>query len=381
MAIEGPLRELGIHDVFQLLDLSRKTGRLRVSSSLRDNEGTVFFRDGRVVSAQIRSNPHALGTLLVRGGKITEQDLARARDVQLMPGEHRRLGEILVSLGLLTNRELERQVRQQIEVVVFELLSWQEGYFSFVEEDTAASAVDAAVSVTTEALLMEGARRLDEWTRVQQRIAHMGLVAVLAEPDGQGHAPALELLPHEWEVLAAIDGARDLRSVATVLGRSEFDVARVAFGLLTTGIIDVREPASRIPTAELAQSADEHMARSRDAITRESYEEAVAHAASAVAAAPDSADARLTLAKALQKIGRENEADEAVRCALVCDPRHAQSLMEMARSAMRRGELHAAMEYWDEVLAHHADTPLGAHARDARAHAARLAEMLEGVDA
>ena len=33
MAIEGPLRELGIHDVFQLLDLSRKTGMLRVTSS------------------------------------------------------------------------------------------------------------------------------------------------------------------------------------------------------------------------------------------------------------------------------------------------------------------------------------------------------------
>ena len=28
MPIEGPLRELGIHDVFQLLDLSRKTGIL-----------------------------------------------------------------------------------------------------------------------------------------------------------------------------------------------------------------------------------------------------------------------------------------------------------------------------------------------------------------
>ena len=40
MAIEGPLKELGIHDVFQLLDLSRKTGTLRVTSELRDNDGT-----------------------------------------------------------------------------------------------------------------------------------------------------------------------------------------------------------------------------------------------------------------------------------------------------------------------------------------------------
>ena len=38
MAIRGPLRELGIHDVFQLLDLSRKTGVLKVTSELRQNE-------------------------------------------------------------------------------------------------------------------------------------------------------------------------------------------------------------------------------------------------------------------------------------------------------------------------------------------------------
>ena len=47
MAIEGPLRELGIHDVFQLLDLSRKTGVLSVASELRDDEGVVYFDAGR----------------------------------------------------------------------------------------------------------------------------------------------------------------------------------------------------------------------------------------------------------------------------------------------------------------------------------------------
>ena len=46
MAIEGPLRELGIHDVFQLLDLSRKTGVLSVASELRDDEGVVHFDSG-----------------------------------------------------------------------------------------------------------------------------------------------------------------------------------------------------------------------------------------------------------------------------------------------------------------------------------------------
>src|SRR5439155_1207926 len=81
MAIEGPLRELGIHDVFQLLDLSRKTGMLRVTSELRHNAGTISFEDGAIIYAEIRSNPHPPGPLLLRTGKIAEPDLERARDM------------------------------------------------------------------------------------------------------------------------------------------------------------------------------------------------------------------------------------------------------------------------------------------------------------
>src|SRR4029077_3932631 len=82
MAIEGPLRELGIHDVFQLLDLSGKTGALRVTSELRHNAGAINFEEGVIVFATIRTNPHPLGGLLMRTGKITEADLERARDMQ-----------------------------------------------------------------------------------------------------------------------------------------------------------------------------------------------------------------------------------------------------------------------------------------------------------
>ena len=106
MAIEGPLRELGIHDVFQLLDLSRKTGVLRVTSDLRHNAGTVYFQDGTIVFAEIRSNPLPLGALLLRTAKISEADLERARDMQTRQGDQRRLGEILVELGAITRREL-----------------------------------------------------------------------------------------------------------------------------------------------------------------------------------------------------------------------------------------------------------------------------------
>src|SRR6185436_8827192 len=133
MAIEGPLRELGIHDVFQLLDLSKKTGLLRVTSELRQNSGSLFFEDGRVVYAEIHSNPHPLGTMLLRSGRITEADLQRAHDMQQRQNDPRRMGEILVGIGAITQRELDRQLRFHIEEVVFEVMSWNEGYFSFEE--------------------------------------------------------------------------------------------------------------------------------------------------------------------------------------------------------------------------------------------------------
>src|SRR2546428_8220143 len=133
MAIEGPLRELGIHDVFQLLDLSRKTGALRVTSELRHNEGTIYFDSGVVVSAEIRSNPHPLGALLLRTGKITEADFERARDMQQRQGDKRRLGEILVALGVITQREVERQGGVPVQGGGFRGVRWDEGYFFFPE--------------------------------------------------------------------------------------------------------------------------------------------------------------------------------------------------------------------------------------------------------
>lgn len=382
MAIEGPLRELGIHDVFQLLDLSRKTGRLRVSSALRDNEGTVYFRDGRIVAATIRSNPHPLGALLLRSGRITEADFARARAAQEASGETRKVGEILVSQGTLGPRELERTIMRQVEAVVFELLSWQEGFFSFVEEDVVMPAgAEGMVALPTESLLMEGARRLDEWTQIQQRVAHLGVVPVLAEPV-EGVSPSrLDLLPHEWEVLALVDGEQDLRAIATNLGRSEFDVARIAFGLVTIAVIEVRDPVAAAPVDRTIGQFATLLTGARDALQQERLDDALTHAAAAVSLAPADAEARATLARVLLRQGREAEAAEELRIALDADPRHPGALMESARLAARHGELERAIGLWQRIVSACPDTPVAEQAHHAIAHASRLAAVLEAVDA
>src|ERR1041384_4444385 len=205
MAIEGPLRELGIHDVFQLLDLSRKTGVLRVASELREDEGLLFSDQGRVVQATIRSKPVTPETALLAAGRITEQDIDRAREQQQNGGAGREVADLLVDMGALSIKELERQLRLQIESVVFDLMSWREGFFSF--EERAADAVPRTrITVSTESLLMEGARRIDEWSRIADVIPNLSVIPELAPVDESREGSMLDLLPHEWQVLTMIDG-------------------------------------------------------------------------------------------------------------------------------------------------------------------------------
>ncbi len=291
MAIEGPLKELHIHDVFQLLDLGRKTGLLTVTSELRQNDGTVFFEVGAVVGAGIKSNPHPLGSLLIRSGKVSSDDVARARDMQASRGQ--RLGELLVEIGSLTRRELDLQIRAQVEEVVFELMSWSEGYFSFVEGSSGQSTAEAVYRIPTESLLMEAARRIDEWSRFESRIPHVGVVPRLF--DGNGSGPAvIDLLPNEWALLAAVDGATDVRGMAHHLGRSEFDVAKVLFGLASAGIVDIEDPRAGRQQPEERELAV-LVSRTEDHLAVADVGAAEMTARDAVAANPEESIAYLTL--------------------------------------------------------------------------------------
>ena len=376
MAIEGPLRELGIHDVFQLLDLSRKTGTLRVTSELRDNEGLVWFDAGKVLHATIRSNPHPLGTLLVRSGKVTEADLERARAVQ-KKGDRRRLGEILVEIGAITPRELERQVRLQIEAVVFELMSWREGFFSFEERSTDEAPAEATIRISTESLLMEGARRIDEWSRIADKVPHLGVVPVLAAVNDD-HPTLLDLLPNEWEVLTIIDGRLDLRGIANSLGRSEFDIAKIAYGLVTTGVVELRAGNNGTPTGTVAiEDATPHVERSEASLAEGKYEDALAAARLGISADPGNAAARLAAGRALLRLGKAADAVEELRRALRADPLEPATYLEIGYALVRRGELHEALVHWEHFLTVAATAPQAQMVRDALSAATRLHTLVE----
>ena len=375
MAIEGPLRELGVHDVFQLLDLSRKTGALRVIAELARDEGTVYFEQGRVVHATLRSQQHSLGAVLVRAGRITEADFASARTVVGRGGSARTVGEALVAAGAVTAREVERHARAHIEAVVFEMMSWREGHFSFEEGAEGDAPAEANVRLSIESLLMEGARRIDEWSRIADTVPNVAVVPALA-PVKDDHPPLLDLRPAEWEVLAAVDGARDVRAIATTLDASEFDVARTVYGLAVTGVIEVREPQRAVSTD--TDDAASHLRRAIEALGGRRYEEALTEARACVAADPTNADGRLAAARALAALGLTAEAADELRRAAQADPLHPDVQRELGFAAARRGDLAGALGAWAHYLR---AAPGAADAPDVRAARDAAARLLSALEA
>lgn len=182
-AIEGELSEVGLPDVLQLLTVGGKTGVLHLREG--DASGNLHLREGQVVHAQ--------------------------------------------------SEELEG------EEAAYALATWSSGRFVF--EPGPASPV-TTINRSATALLMEAARRSDEWKRIAEKIPSTAHIPEFVVPEGAGDSESqINLNTREWQLLSKIDGVRSVRQIATASGLSNFDAARLLFGLVSTGLIKVKSPA------------------------------------------------------------------------------------------------------------------------------------------
>lgn len=342
MAIEGPLRELGIEDVLQLMELSRKTGILTVRSEKRGDEAVIHFENGNIVFAMRRRSMRRLGQQLLRTGKVTERELERALELQRQtPGQ--KLGQILLEMGSVNEEELRRQLHFQIEESIYDLMAWDEGHFRF--EETTEVSQDYMFRVRVESLLMEGARRIDEWSRLEPKIPSLDVVPAMTVGESADGKP-LDLHPDEWAVLAEIDGERDLRQIAANLGRSSFDVAKIVYGLVSTGIVEVEEG----PTRGSQQQLTAGLREIRELLGQKDFEAAARVAAELEAIYPERSELALYAGQALASQGRMRAATEAFSRAVGLDPLLAPAHYALGFAAAHIGELDRAERAWDAYL-------------------------------
>ena len=165
MAIRGSLKEASLPDVLQLLAMGKKTGCLSVTH--RSNFGYIYFEKGRICYTSIVNRRDRLGDMLVKNSVISQEQLENAIAAQSKTRD-KRIGELLVEQGALTREELHQYVRRQIEEAVYFLFTWMQGTFNF-EADVHPEEQDLLVSINPESLLLEGARRMDEWAWWRRR--------------------------------------------------------------------------------------------------------------------------------------------------------------------------------------------------------------------
>ena len=177
--LSGRLADLSLSSVVQFLELEQKSGTLEILS--RERRGAVHFRGGRIVGAVL--GPHA--------------------------GEG----------------------------AFYRLLGWTEGFFQF-EPGEPQVPPGAAITAGAQALLLEGARRLDELGRLRASLPPL-TTRLVVSPRLTSLLQGRRLAADLEHLLAHFNG---VRTVAQVLEESEDDLktAEVIARLVTKGILTPR---------------------------------------------------------------------------------------------------------------------------------------------
>jgi len=185
MALVGKLEDLNLTELFHVLSLFQKSGRLTLSAD--DRKGVFLFKGGKIIHAANGSPRESLGQTLLSRNLISESALRTALDTQAVDSEHRRLGTILVGMGAVTEEQIEQLIRERLQAITKEFLHSDTGFFSFKpEEDDPASDdgqprqdVDLPTGMNTDQFILDLLTRLDA---VQSRQAPSASPDV-AEPD------------------------------------------------------------------------------------------------------------------------------------------------------------------------------------------------------
>lgn len=208
--LQGNIERFTLPEIFQLVSAGRKTGTLGIQRD--DDIVMVYFREGSVIYGYGPRKTYHVGRMLVENGRISPDQLDEAITAQVSQmGGGKRLGEILVEKRYIDRSDLEKVIRKQVEELIYSLMSWDRGSFKFYENQFPTEE-EITVSLSTENVVLEGLRRLDEMTRMKDYLPEFDTVYTLSTSE-PGRRRDISLEPDEWNILALVDGHRDISAI------------------------------------------------------------------------------------------------------------------------------------------------------------------------
>jgi hypothetical protein len=233
MAIEGDLSSLNITSVLQLISRERLTGVLKIKKGT--DVVDVGFVDGDITGAFFEQGERfeRLEAYLVKSGMIGKNLFDMIEDIHRET--KRPIMNIIIEDRYLTIEELERTIKFKIQEVMDELFSWSEGEFKFEEGALIYPKSIIKIRMHTEGLILESARRLDEWPRISKAISSGDVVYKRVD------RPELKLEPKEDEarILSLIDERRSVSDLVEISGLGKFHTYSCLYHLSSTGQIEV----------------------------------------------------------------------------------------------------------------------------------------------
>jgi hypothetical protein len=263
--------------------------------------------EGAAVEAASNDPREYLGQLLINFGHLAEEDLARAFAAQQETKV--RLGQVLVSLGLVKPEVIRDTLAIKISETLLDAFLWDSGFFT-VEEGPPRprDALDTAVPL--EAVAREAEFRGAAWQAFR---AVFPSGATTLEVDDARVAPGLDPASVNGRIVALAREGRSIDEIAQTLRSTDFHLYQRLYALANAGV--VAATPGRPQATGNAAVATELLAEAQGHLGAGRLVEAEEAAVRALSADPSLLEAAVLRDRARERLARE------LRAALLDPPR------------------------------------------------------------
>lgn len=344
MTIQSSINELGLFDLFQVLYHSQKTGRLIITDTVQERGAHILFKEGAVCFASIYDkSPKSIGLILEEWGVLDEISAAR---IEEKSGKYKSLVDCLVGEGISSQNHLENFFGSRVREAVYNVFKWENGDCRFIEEDLDEKR-ELLVLLNTENLILEGARRIDEWSNINNKVpSRHSVFKFCKETEGQ----QLNLKPQEWEILSLIDGNRSVYEINEEVGGDLFSTSKLIYGLVVMGVIElVESEEEKESNVNIEERINKHLKEGRKYYDRLNLEGAAAEFEKVVQIDAESFEALRMLGEIYYKLDRLSEALRFLEKARAKRPNNQKAMFIKGYLHARLGEVDKAIREWEEL--------------------------------